>query len=273
MPQCRIAVALQPTALLLPRYHRPGFDFDQHFLEIDADSPQERRRARMRAKIGLELLEELVHLVAHVEHIFATRQVVTEHDDVLERRVHHFKLVLDVLERLANLLLDVHRHDLALAVALILGRAAWHVFERVAARFAGKEQDVDVPFRLETAAPVHLLLVIVRPKSAPLVFDLTLLCELNCLGIRSHCEHLRLGLLLPFVRAHSWRWLQSEKPAGGARHSRLGRPIQPPTVAAQVLTEYSVNAMGAALLRAWKVPVRPSLDLSARASPRCCTAC
>src|SRR6516162_676521 len=123
---CRISVdALMPPPLFLPRDRRPGLDLDQHLLEVDPDAAQQRGGSRMRAQGRLELLEETVHLVAHVEDVLAPRQVIAEHHDVLERGAHQLQLVLDVFQALAGLRLDVMRHHLASARPSLLGSPAW----------------------------------------------------------------------------------------------------------------------------------------------------
>jgi hypothetical protein len=63
----RRLIAWRFPPLLFPANDRPGFDFYQHFLEVDTDVSKERGRPRMRAQIRLEFLKEAVHLVAHIE--------------------------------------------------------------------------------------------------------------------------------------------------------------------------------------------------------------
>src|SRR5215467_735187 len=188
--------------LFLSRHHRPGLNLHEHFLQIDSDSSEQCRWPRMRPQIRLEFLEETVHLVTHIEDVFAPWQIIPEHDDMLERGIHHLQLILDVFEALAGLLLNVHRHYFALAGAFLLGSSARSIFKGVASGLAGQEQNIHVAFRLEATTPVHLFLVVVWPERAPVILNFSFLRELHCLRISRHTAS-PLTSSLPHVHSHT----------------------------------------------------------------------
>src|ERR1700730_4298221 len=88
--------------LFFSRHRGPGLNLHENFLQIYSDSSEQCRWPRMRPHIRLKFLEETVNLVTHIEDVFAPRQVIPEHDDMLERGMHHLQLILDVFEALAG---------------------------------------------------------------------------------------------------------------------------------------------------------------------------
>src|SRR5262249_58431252 len=108
--------------------------------------------------IRLELLEEAVHLVAHVEDVFPPRQIIAEHHDMLERGVHHLQFVLDVLQALTSLLFHIVRDELHFSRPFLLGSSARGIFKWVAPRLPGEEKNIYIPSSPESAGPLYLFL-------------------------------------------------------------------------------------------------------------------
>ena len=137
----------------------------------------------MRAKIRLKRLEEPVHLVAHVEHVFAPRQIIAEHHDVFQGGIHHLELVLDVFQALTGLFLMSIDTTLPLPSRSSSGVLHGESSNGCRPVSTGEEEDVDVAFRLEAAAPIHLFLMIMRPERTPFVFNLAFFASSIAFGL------------------------------------------------------------------------------------------